>query len=115
MNRKQRRMSTKSAVFVPKYSNFDEKLQKMYEKGYQDGLKHNCSDAVGSVFAMMLGLPIKVLHDKYGWGIKKRLPEFAEAVIELNHQFEESADSVRDMQEYIYQTTGIKLVQVKDD
>ena len=87
-----------------KRSEFIKKLSESYQNGY-DSCKN---DAVGHVLAMLLGLPCKVLHDHYGWGIKKRLPEFGELVLEEYQNFD---GTIEEMQEYIFQTTGIKFVQ----
>lgn len=46
-------------------------------------------EAVDTAMVLLLGIPVKVLHDKYGWGTKKRLPEFAEAVLDVYSDFSE--------------------------
>ena len=115
MNRQERRknkIKQKDPVFVLKRSELEQKLQESYKKGYETGRKVNTSDAVDAVFAMLLGLPCKVLKEKYGWGLKKRLPEFAEAVLAEYEQFEESPESVEELQEFIFEQTGMKFQKV---
>ncbi len=46
-------------------------------------------EAVDTAMVLLLGIPIKVLCDKYRWGMKKRLPEFAEAFLEVYSDFSE--------------------------
>lgn len=46
-------------------------------------------EAVDTAMILLLGIPVKVLRERYGWGMKKRLPEFAEAVLEVYSDFSE--------------------------
>lgn len=111
MNRSERRkhkIVEKDPVLCIKRSVFEEKLQESYKKGYEAG---QINDSVNAVLTMLLGLPIKVLKDHYGWGMKKRLPEFADLVINEYNRFDESAESIEQMQAMIYEESGIKFAQ----
>ena len=108
MNREQRRknkIAEKDPVLCIKRSVFDQKLQEMYQKGR----KTASSEVISKLFTLLLGLPCKVLYDQYGWRTKKRLPEFAQSVLDLWEQFDESAESYEQMQEWIFRETGIKF------
>lgn len=50
-------------------------------------------EAVDTAMILLLGIPIKVLREQYGWGMKKRLPEFAEAVLDVYSDFSEGVFS----------------------
>lgn len=115
MNRKERRknkITQKDPVFVLKKSDLEQKLQESYQKGYDSGIKFNNSDAVAQVLAMLLGLPCKVLKEKYGWGFQKRLPDFADAVLAEYEHFDESTESLKQLRDFIYENTGIKFERV---
>lgn len=99
-------MNKKDPVLRIKRSVLEQKLQESYKKGYETAIK---SEGVDAVFAMLLGLPLKVLKDKYGWGIKKRLPEFAEAVIQEYQRFDADTESIEQMQQFIFDETGIRF------
>lgn len=116
MNRAERRRLQKQgisvekpAVFSMKKDIFEENLQEMYKKGYEKAQEKSNRDAVDEVL-MMLALPLKVLQDKYGWGTKKRLPEFAEYLIEEFEYFGKTDMSLQDLCEYIFETTGFKFM-----
>ena len=82
MNRKQRRMAQKLGVAVPKDPVYNIKrsdINSMKEQAV--------SDAADAAMVLLLALPIKVLRDEYGWGTKKRLPEFADKLAEEYQKF----------------------------
>lgn len=113
MNRSERRknkITEKDPVLCIKKSVFDQKMSEMYEKGR----KVATSEVISKVFTLLLGLPCKVLYDHYGWRTKKRLPEFAQAVLDLWEEFDESAKSYEEMQEWIFRETGIKFEEMKE-
>ena len=63
--------------------------------------------AVDMAFVLMMSLPVMVLKEKYGWGARKRLPEFAEY---LSDYYQEFRDSPMDVWEYAEQAqayTGV--------
>lgn len=108
MNRSERRknkITEKDPVLCIKKSVFDQKMSEMYEKGR----KVATSEVISKVFTLLLGLPCKVLYDHYGWRMQKRLPEFADRVLTLWEDFDESAKSYEEMQEWIFRETGIKF------
>lgn len=104
MNRKQRRQLKKQGIQVapdPVFNMKQSDIDKMKQKEQ--------SNAVDTAMVLLLGLPIKVLHDKYGWRNKKRLPEFAEALTDLYQEFSDGELDLNEFAEMIYQETGIKF------
>lgn len=71
-------------------------------------------EAVDTAMVLLLGIPIKVLRDKYGWGMKKRLPEFAEALLEVYSDFSEGDMTLEEFRELIYEECGIKFQKETD-
>lgn len=67
-------------------------------------------EAVYTAFTMMLGLPVIVLRDKYGWG-KKRLSDFMDYVLELYDSFEKDYVTLDDLWDTIEKETGVKLIE----
>lgn len=107
MNRSERRkhkIVEKDPVFSIKKSELEQKLMISYQKGYENALK---SDAVKFVLTMLLGIPCKIMKEKHGWGNRKRLPEFAEAILEEYEKLDLKTNSIEEMQEIIYEQTGI--------
>lgn len=71
-------------------------------------------EAVDTSMVLLLGIPIKVLRDKYGWGMKKRLPEFAEALFDVYSDFSEGDMTLEEFKELIYEECGIKFQKETD-
>lgn len=67
-------------------------------------------EAVYTAFTMMLGLPVIVLHDKYGWG-KKRLSDFMDYVLEQYDSFNKNFITLDDLWNTIEKETGVKLIE----
>lgn len=115
MNRAERRRLKKvekDPILTIKRSDFDKKMQESYQNGYkkatEDAKKVKTDQVTAEVFTMLLGLPMKILKEDYGFGMKKRLPEFADKVISAYMDFDGS--SLEDLQNFIYETSGIKFM-----
>lgn len=103
MNRAERRRQQKSQV----------KKEAVYsvKRGNLDYAKRAAADmAIDTAFKLMLGIPVMVLHDKYGFG-KKRLPEFMDHVMELYDSFNRGYLTLDDIVECLEKETGIKLIE----
>lgn len=73
-------------------------------------LEHKSVDkAVDTAMVLLLSIPIKVMHDKYGWGMKKRLPELAEALIDEYQNFSDGDMTLEEYQELVYEWCGVKF------
>ena len=106
MNRKQRRMAQKRGVAVPKDPVYNIKrsdINSMKEQAV--------SDAADAAMVLLLALPIKVLRYEYGWGTKKRLPEFADKLAEEYQKFADGDVSLEEYANLVYEMTGIKFVK----
>lgn len=60
-------------------------------------------------FVLTIGIPIKVMHDKYGWRRRKRLPDFAEAIIDEYTAFSEGQKTIQEYIDYVFEHCGLKL------
>ena len=67
-------------------------------------------EAIDKAFVLMLGLPMIVLHDKYGWG-KKRLSDFTNHVLEQYDSFNKNFIALDDLWNTIEKETGVKLIE----
>ncbi|MBU5627719.1 hypothetical protein KQI82_12445 [Oscillibacter sp. MSJ-2] len=65
-------------------------------------------DAANLAFSMMLGLPVMVLHDKFGFG-PVRCERFTDAVLELYDSFEKGYVSIEDIHGTLKEETGITI------
>ena len=77
MNRTERRRAKKAGFPVKKEPVVNIKAADV-EKIKQDASK----DAANKAFLLMLGLPVMILHDKFGFG-PVRCERFTDAVLEL--------------------------------
>ena len=67
-------------------------------------------EAIDKAFVLMLGLPMIVLHDKYGWS-KKRLSDFMDHVLEQYDSFSKNFITLDDLRNAIEKKTGVKLIE----
>ena len=113
MNRSERRRNKKSqkdAVLCIKKSELEQKLQESYQKGYENAKKVVTDEVTAEVFTMLLGLPMTVLKDQYGWGFRKRLPRFADQVIAEYLKYDGKTSSLKELQDFIYESSGMKFL-----
>lgn len=104
MNRAERRRLEKQGKDVPKDPVISIKTSELQQ------IKNEVrKEAVDTAMILLLGIPVKVLHDKYKWGTKKRLPKFGEAVLEVYEDFSKGNLSLEDFSELIYRECGIRF------
>lgn len=101
MNRAQRRRQKKYGVKVPTLNMSLENLNEIKEDSTKKGVE--------TAFKLMLALPVMVLHTKYGWGGKKRLPEFVNYVLDLYDSYERGYLTLKDIEDCLWEEAGIKL------
>lgn len=77
-----------------------EKLSKMQDQ--------RIADMGVEAFCLCMGLSIKILNEKYGFGTK-RLGDFAEAVVD---EYENGKIPLDELREMIYQKTKVKIMAV---
>ena len=70
--------------------------------------KQATEEAMRIAMTLMLGLPIAVLREHYGWG-KKRLAEMGEHLIDMFEAFERNEMSLEDFKQLIYESCGISF------
>lgn len=109
MNRAERRRLEKQGKTVQK-----EPVLSMRASDLERIKSEAREEAVDTAMVLLLGIPIKVLRDKYGWGMKKRLPEFAEALLEVYSDFCEGDMTLEEFRELIYEECGIKFQKETD-
>lgn len=110
MNRAERRKAKKLGLPVTK-----EPVYQMKQSDFKRQKQEATTAAVDAAVVLLLALPIKVLAEKYGWGMKKRLPEFAEALTDEYQRFSDGEMTLEEYSEYVYETVGIKFQQNKED
>lgn len=66
--------------------------------------------AVESAMVLIMGMPLKVLRERYGWGVKKRLPEFTEYMLSEYASFQDGAMNLEEYRDLIYEYCGVKFV-----
>lgn len=86
-----------------KQSDLDKKLQEIYKTAQ--------NDIISELFALLLGLPVKVLFEQFGW-TGDELTEFGEAVLGEYERFDDSDMSLEYLQDLIFELTGIKFMAV---
>lgn len=110
MNRAQRRAAKKNKQFVqrdPVYNVKESDLSNMKSKATEQ--------AVDMAMILLLSIPVKVMHDKYGWGMKKRLPKLAEALIDEYQEFADGNMTLEEYQEMVYEYCGMKFEKNTED
>lgn len=73
------------------------------------------SMAVDTAMVLLLAIPIKVMHDKYGWRVKKRLPELSDALIDEYQNFADGDMTLEQYQQLVYDYCGLKFQINKED
>lgn len=110
MNRKQRRALERQGKTVKK-----EPVYSMKQSDIQNMKQTAVSEAVDTAMILLLALPIKVLRDEYGWGTKKRLPEFAEKLVDEYTSFNSDKQTLEEYAQMVYEYTGIKFEKNKEE
>ena len=101
MNREQRRKAARGAGHDMNTA--------IITQAYLDKLKKEATDeAVRRAFSLMLGLPVMVLRDKFGFG-KVRAERFVDAVLDLYDAFDESYISLEDIHKVLKDELGITI------
>ena len=104
MNRQQRRMAQKKGLPVS-----HEPVINIKESDIKKIKQDATQKAVDAAMILLLGIPVKVLKENYGWGMKKRLPEFCEAMIDVCTDFQNGDLTLEQFADLIYQECGVKF------
>lgn len=104
MNREERRRAAKAGLPAKKEPIINIKA------GDVTRMKQDASrEAADMAFLLMLGLPVMVLHDKFGFG-PVRCERFTDQVLELYDSFEKGYVTLEDIHLALKEETGITLV-----
>lgn len=104
MNRQQRRQAqkqkykpvTRPQPYIPMTASDVEKIKQ---------------DAIDSAMVLLFGIPVKVLRDYYGWGAKKRLPEFADYLTDVYADFSNGDMTLEDFEQLVWEECGLKFLR----
>jgi len=103
MNRAERRKAARQGLQVKKEAVVNMKASDV-QKIKQDASK----EAAEIAFTLMLGLPVMVLRDKFGFG-KVRCERFTDAVIDLYESFEQDYVTLEDIHATLKEEVGITI------
>lgn len=103
MNRAERRRQAKTALKDPVI---------MMKKSDIDRIKH---EATEQAMILLLSIPVKVMHEKFGWGSRKRLPRLSDALIDEYQMFADGDMSLQEYQDMVYELCDVKFQQNKED
>lgn len=103
MNRAERRRATKAGLPVK-----NEPVINIKAVDVQQMKKDASLEAANKAFLLMLGLPVMVLHDKFGFG-PVRCEHFTDAVLDLYDSFEKGYVTLEDIHGALKEETGITI------
>lgn len=72
-------------------------------------------EAYSNSFVLLMGLPLKVLYDHYGFRAKKRLPDFGTYLCDYYHDFVASGMNAEELAEFIKDYVGLGFGIVPED
>lgn len=103
MNRAERRKAAKAGLPVK-----NEPVINIKAADVQQMKKDASLEAANKAFLLMLGLPVMVLHDKFGFG-SVRCERFTDAVLDLYDSFEKGYVTLEDIHGALKEETGITI------
>lgn len=106
MNRQQRRKATKKGLPVSK--------DPVYNLKQSDVAKMK-SEATETAITLLLSIPIKVMHEEFGWGMRKRLPRLADALIDEYQKFADGEMTLEEYQDMVYEYCGVKFKKNEEE
>lgn len=114
MNRQERRKKEKAGLKVAKDPMISVKKSELIQ------MKQNAVyEAVDSVFLLMLGIPVMIMHDKYPSLMrrevdgKNRTERFADMCMDLYDSYAKGYVSLEDIKECLWAEGGIRLTKEK--
>ena len=70
--------------------------------------KRRRSEEIAKGYILGVAHAVILLH-KVGWGQKKRLPEFAEAMVDMFDQWQDGQHGYKEMIDQLEELTGLKI------
>lgn len=110
MNRSQRRNAQRQGLPVAK-----DPIITMKRSDIQRIKQEATDKATETAMILMLAIPVKVMYDKYGWRMKKRLPELAEALTDEYERFSEGEMTLEEYQNLVFDYCGIKFQKNEEE
>lgn len=74
--------------------------------------KRRRSEEIAQGYLLGVAHAVILLH-KAGWGTKKRLPEFAEAMVDMFDQWQNGRHGYKEMIDQLEELTGLKIEEGK--
>lgn len=106
MNRAERRKRAKLGLPVT-----NEPVYNIKQSDFNRQKEKAKSEAVDTAMVLLFAIPIKVMREYFGWGMKSRLPRLAEALTDEYQRFADGEMTLEEYSEYVYETVGIKFKQ----
>jgi len=72
-------------------------------------------EAAETAMVLLLSIPIKVMHEQFGWGMKKRLPRLSDALIDEYQAFSDGDMTLEEYQNMVYEYCGVKFQKNKEE
>lgn len=108
LRRQEKAASKPAPVYHPNLMKL--KVQREYDRVMKEVKENATEDAI----TLFLTITIKVMHDKYGWRSRKRLPELAQALTDEFQDFYESGMDVERYCDDVADTTGIRFKKFEE-
>ena len=102
-----RRQEKAASRPAPIYNPNPMKIQ--VQREYDRVMKEVRENATEDAITMFLTITVKVMHDKYGWRSKKRLPDLAQALTDEFQNFYESGLDVEKYCDDVADETGLRF------
>ncbi len=103
-NRKQRRKSKTTIKKEPTYTLRQSDIDRIK--------KEQTNKAVDVAFTLLLGMPVMVLHDKYGFQ-PDQLEAFVSDILSLYDSYEKGYVTLDDIRQTLKDETGVEVKDVK--
>lgn len=101
--RRQEKATAKDPIITMKKSDIERIKREAVEK------------ATDEAMVLLLSIPVKVMHDKFGWGIRKRIPRLTDALIDEYQSFSDGEFTLEEYQEMVYEYCGVKFKKNEED
>ena len=89
-------------------------LKIQVQREYDRVMKEVREKATEDALTMFLTITVKVMHDKYGWRSRKRLPDLAKALTDEFQNFYESGMDVERYCDEVADTTGLRFKKFEE-
>lgn len=109
--RRRQKAKDKDPVYHIRKSEIDKMVQAEVERWLKEDKEKAVVEACDRALVHLFSVPIMVLAKDYGWGTRKRLPEFAERLTDAYQEIVEGDKTLMDYADMVYRMTGVKFEQ----